>query len=864
MKLWLFVCLVTVMAEIHAGPATDPASRPATPSASLPTTNAPATARVDAPPAVPSVLEATSHDFFLISAKYTNALTLAPAADDGRIAQTVGRVFERSHYSRHKFDVEVGKKMFDRFIDSLDPQRLYFLKTDLEEFDPVREHLDDLIMSKRDVQPAYDIFNRFLMRYDQAYSTVIDQLKNGTFDFSRDEKFLVNRKEAPRPATLDEARKLWVERLKFEYLSEKLDDGEVKGMVTGLRTNLLVLPRPVSLVGGPERGSLTNILEALTNKFGVEHGTALTRTLVEAYGNAIAHAPLKTNEVVDALLLPIKTEIESARPEAIVKKLVRRYQRTLRNLKQFESDEVLQIWLDSLGHAYDPHTDYLGKRELDQFAMGMNLRLFGIGATLTSEDGYTVIKEIRPGTPADKSKLLKVNDKIVGVAQGDKEMVDVVDEKLTKVVDQIRGKKGTEVRLAIIPSGADSSAKKIISIIRDEIKLEDAQAKAKLVEFPMDGSKTVRLGVIDLPSFYANFSVGDNKGSGTTTTGDVNKLLKKLTSEGVDGIILDLRRNGGGSLEEAINLTGLFIKSGPVVQVRNPDGSVQVDNDVDESVAYDGPLMVLTSRFSASASEILAAALQDYGRAVIVGDVSTHGKGTVQTVQELNNFMRGVENPGAVKVTIRKFYRANGGSTQLKGVTPDLVLPSLNNYAEVGEGSLENALAYDTIAKANFERLNRIQPYLPELQKRSSTRLSTDKDYAYLQEDIDRYRKALAEKAISLNETDRRRERDELKAKARARKKELLARREVPPTTYEISLKQAGQSGLPPAMTNKPPVLSTESIDAADPAEVRVDPEDEELDEPVTAVDIHLKEAERILIDLIRLSSSKSGVAVTR
>ena len=848
MKLWLFVCLFAALAGGQAAPAL-PEGVLQSPIAAA---GSPL-ARIDLPNPVPSLTDVSSKDYFLISARYTNTLTLAPTADDGRVAQTVGRFFERSHYTRHKLDTEVGKKMFDRYLDALDPQRLYFLQTDLAEFDPIREHLDELILVKRDVQPAYDIFNRFLIRYDQAYATVIDRLKAGSFDFTADDKILVNRKDAQRPANLEEAKKLWMDRLRLEYLSEKLDDGEVKGMVIGLRTNLI-------------SGALTNLLESLTNKFGIEHGTTLANSMLSQFNSGLAKAggTVRTNDLLETVIQPVKLEIEDARPEAIVKKLVRRYQRTLRNLKQFESDEVLQLWLDALGHAYDPHTDYMGKRELDQFAMGMNLRLFGIGATLFSEDGYTVIKEIRAGTPADKSKLLKVNDKIVGVAQGDKEMVDVVDEKLSKVVDQIRGKKGTEVRLAIIPAGADASAKKVVSLIRDEIKLEDAQAKAKLVEFTNEGSKPLRVGVIDLPSFYANFSVGDTKGSGSTTTGDVNKLLKKLTAEGVDGVILDLRRNGGGSLDEAINLTGLFIKSGPVVQVRNPDGSVQVDEDPDDTVAYDGPLIVLTSRFSASASDILAAAHQDYGRALVVGDKATHGKGTVQTVQELNNYIRGVDNPGAVKVTIRKFYRANGGSTQLQGVIPDMVLPSLNNYAEVGESSLENALAYDTIPKANYEKLNRVQPYLAELQKRSGERVSKDKDFAYLAEDIERYRKALAEKTVSLSESKRRAEREELKAKSRARKKELLARHETPPTTYEISLKQAAEKGLPAPMTNKPPASVTADPTETDPIEAPVDPETEELDEPVTATDIHLKEAERIMMDFIRLTAGKNGVAATR
>jgi len=396
------------------------------------------------------------------------------------------------------------------------------------------------------------------------------------------------------------------------------------------------------------------------------------------------------------------------------------------------------------------------------------------------------------------------------------------------------------------------------------------------------------VGVIDLPSFYANFPVQGTRGSGKTTTGDVLKLLKKLTAEGAEGIILDLRRNGGGSLPEAINLAGLFVKSGPIVQVRGFDGSVEVDEDYDESIAYDGPMLVLTSRFSASASEIVAAALQDYGRALVVGESTTHGKGTVQTVQELNRTLPDVENPGALKVTIRKFYRASGGSTQLKGVTPDMTLPSINDYAEIGEGSLENALAWDTIPSAKFTKMNRIQPWLSELTKRSNERIAKDKDFAYVNEDIARFRKVLADKSVSLNEARRRAEKAADEARVAARKKELAERNEPQPTTWEITLKLADKPGLPPAMTNKvvvavnkadERVLKTAKANAAPAsgagatATNRVDSvsalalphaaddaDGEEPEDAGVAADVHLKEAERILLDLIRLSSGRGGV----
>jgi carboxyl-terminal processing protease len=826
------------------------------------------TGAVELAPATPLSADAKAADIFLISAKYTNTLTLEPGADDSRIAKLVARFLQTTHYTRHKFDREMGEKMFDRYLDALDPQKIYLLQSDLNDFARVRATLDDLTLRLGDTTPAYDIFNRFLQRFDQSYALVIEQLRHGKFSFDTDDTFQVNRKDVARPKDLAEAKKLWLDRLRFEYLAEKLNAGERDTLLKVFSTHL-------------KDGAYEKLTAGLTNTFSPEKAAELTQFAKLEYEKSLPAAknPATTGKAIERTVKLVEQRLAGDEHDEIIKKLTRRYQRTLRNLKQFESDEVLQLWLDSLGHAYDPHTDYMGKREVEQFAMQMNLRLFGIGATLASEDGYTVIKEIRPGTPAEKSKQIKVGDKVVAVAQAKGEFVDVIDEKLTKVVEQIRGAKGTEVRLKIIPASADSSVRKIVSIVRDEIKLEDSEAKAKLVELPIEHGKTMRVGVIDLPSFYANFSVGSVRGSGKTTTGDVAKLLKKLTAEGAEGIILDLRRNGGGSLEEAINLTGLFIKSGPVVQIRNYDGSSQVDEDTDDSVAYDGPLMVLTSRFSASASEIVTAALQDYGRAVVVGDSTTHGKGTVQTVQELGQYLRGTDNPGAVKVTIRKFYRPSGGSTQLKGVTPDIVLPSINSYAEIGETSLDNALEWDTIPGVKFDKVNRVQPYLPELAKRSLDRVTGDKDFDYVREDIARYRKLLADKSVSLNEAKRRAEKLADKARSDARKKELAARHEVPPKTYEITLKLADQPGLPPAVTNQLAAVkhggadgtpgatnnvatSAKSTDSA-PLPGAVDSDDEELDGagPV-ATDVHLKEAERILLDLIQLSTGKAGVAV--
>lgn len=329
-------------------------------------------------------------------------------------------------------------------------------------------------------------------------------------------------------------------------------------------------------------------------------------------------------------------------------------------------------------------------------------------------------------------------------------------------------------------------------------------------------------------------------------------------------MILDLRRNGGGSLEEAINLTGLFIKRGPVVQVRNADDSVEVDEDTDPRVQYDGPMMVLTSRFSASASEILAGALQDYGRAIIVGDISTHGKGTVQSVLQLGRMLRTTNNLGAVKLTIRKFYRASGDSTQLKGVTPDVVLPSVNNVADLGESQLENALPFDTIKPANYDKLNRVTPVLTDVRALSEKRVAADKDFTFVREEMERYLKIKSDKSISMNEAFRRKEKEDNKVRQDARKKELQARGESPGKIYELKLKDIDSPNLPPPLqrTNKLASVSKDvkehkSISAEAKSSDDID-EDAVVDDSIPDVDITLDEAKRILLDFVKLAKARS------
>ncbi|HMP82421.1 MAG TPA: carboxy terminal-processing peptidase [Verrucomicrobiota bacterium] len=758
------------------------------------------------------------------SAAITNRLVAGE--DDGRIAYVAARMIEQGHYLRPTFDDAYSERFLDRYIDSLDPQHLHFTAQDIEEFDVYRDKLDDLTLGRRgmaDTTPAYVIFERFLTRLKQRTDFADDLLAEGKFDFSTDDRMLLDRRKAAFPADLDEAKKLWEQRVRYEVLQERLS-------------------------------------------LAAERKSAAAKRTAKQSDESKSDTAAKSDDGT-----PVESKPKSD-DEQIVEKLTRRYDRNLRMFKEFTSDDVLQVYLTALAQTYDPHSDYMNERQTENFAIGMNLSLFGIGAELRFDDGYCVIQKLHPG-PASKSKQIKEGDKIIAVAQGDEPPVDIVEMQLSKAVRLIRGPKGTEVRLTIIPAD-NSSERRIVSLVRDEIKLEDQAAKAKIVEFTNALGKPLRIGVLDLPSFYSsmNISPGSTRTEPRSTTDDVARLIKKLEQEKVEGIILDLRRNGGGSLEEAIRLTGLFIKQGPVVQVYGPDQGVFVDGDDDPEQLYDGPMIVLTSRFSASASEILAGALQDYGRAVIVGDISTHGKGTVQNINPLSRWIKTTSptnDPGMLKLTIRKFYRASGASTQLKGVMPDIVLPSvLNHSKDIGEASIDNAMAWDVIPGARYDKYGMVEPYLGELMRRSNKRVETDREYDYIREDIERYRKLQADKTISLNETERLREMDEDDARQKARDKERLARQDSKPVVYEIKLADVDKPGLPAPVgaTNKIAGLDSELIAKADvPPHTRGDLNlDEEEEQKAPTVDAMLEETERILADYIDLKKRSNPVVVNR
>ncbi len=555
----------------------------------------------------------------------------------------------------------------------------------------------------------------------------------------------------------------------------------------------------------------------------------------------------------------LQEKLAGKKPAEIVATLARRYTRLDQTMKKLTREDVLQVYLDTLAHVYDPHSDYFGHEQMDDFSIAMNLSLFGIGATLQGNDGYCKITDLVPGGPAARSGLLKPGDRIVAVAQGNQKPVDIVDMPLSDAVKLIRGPKGTRVRLTIIPAGAaDASTRKTITLVRDEVKLADQQAQATIVDWPQTNGPALRLGVIDLPAFYGGY----NRQTGVTpssATADVAKLIRKLEAEHIQGLVLDLRRNGGGSLAEAISLTGLFIHEGPVVQTREPDGEVSVDADTDDAELYGGPLMVLTSRFSASASEILAGALKDYGRALIVGDESTFGKGTVQTVVPLarvmdENHLVHTFDPGALKVTIQKFYRPSGASTQLKGVKADIVIPSLTGVSGVGEAEMQNPLPWDHIPPSDFIREDHVSPFVAELRAESAARVTKDQDFAVLRQEIAQLKKNLATKTVSLNEAERRRENAADKARDAARNKELAACKEIQPTLYDITVASAGKPGLPaPVITTNAPVATASAAGGDEMAG------DATGNSPADTV---LREAEHIMADYVDLLRKPSAVAM--
>jgi len=449
--------------------------------------------------------------------------------------------------------------------------------------------------------------------------------------------------------------------------------------------------------------------------------------------------------------------------EGIKEVLTKRYKNAQKRLVQTNSEDAFQIVMNSLARSIEAHTSYLSPRRAEQFKMDMDLELEGIGAVLSPDEDYTVIRSLVPGGPADKTEQLKADDKIIGVAQDQKEFVDVIGWRLDDVVDLIKGPKGTKVRLQYLKGSDAHGTPKVVEITRDKIRLEDRAAKSEVFEASYS-NLTSKIGVIEIPGFYNNLSK------------DVKVELAKLKEENVDGIIIDLRQNGGGSLYEATQLSGLFFDQGPVVQIHTLNNRIEEQKDRDGITYYDGPLTVLVDRYSASASEIFAAAMQDYGRAVIIGE-QTFGKGTVQQHKGLGRAYDLYDNDlGSVQYTIAKFYRINGGSTQHKGVIPDISFPSAIDPAEWGESKQDNALPWDSIVRAKYSRQGNLTPVITYLEKQHEVRIKSEPEFGYVFDDIARYNEEKDRKTISLVEADRIKEKDENEARTLARTNERLKR----------------------------------------------------------------------------------------
>ncbi|MEM0514445.1 carboxy terminal-processing peptidase [Pseudoalteromonas sp. YIC-827] len=449
--------------------------------------------------------------------------------------------------------------------------------------------------------------------------------------------------------------------------------------------------------------------------------------------------------------------------DGIKEVLEKRYTYTLKRLVQTKSEDAFQIIMNAFARSIEAHTSYLSPRRAEQFKMDMDLELEGIGAVLSYDEDYTVIRSLVPGGPADKTGAIKPEDRVIGVAQGDDDFVDVIGWRLDDVVDLIKGPKGTLVRLQYLRGKDDHGTPKVVEITRDKVRLEDRAAKSHVFDASYS-SMSSKIGVIEIPGFYNNLSE------------DVKAELVKLKEQKVDGIIIDLRQNGGGSLYEATKLSGLFIDQGPVVQIHTLNDRIEQQKDSDGVTFYDGPMTVLVDRYSASASEIFAAAMQDYGRAVIIGE-QTFGKGTVQQHRGLGRNYDLYDNPlGSVQYTIAKFYRIDGGSTQHKGVIPDIKLPSPIDPAEWGESQEDNALPWDSIIRAKYAMVDSLDDTIGYLRAEHDKRIAKEPEFGYVLEDISTYKEEKDRKFISLNEKERLNERDEREQLALARTNERLAR----------------------------------------------------------------------------------------
>ena len=604
-------------------------------------------------------------------------------------ALIITQVMEKFHYRKPKVDDRMSNAIFDRYLDTLDPNRSFFSQQDIAQFERYRERLDDGLRTGK-IEPAFLIFRHFRTLVDQRVAFAKQLLQAGHFDFDRDEDYQFDRSEAPwlpDSAALDD---LWRKRIKNDILSLRLS--------------------------GKAEGEISQTLS-------------------------------------------------------------KRYEGIARRVNQMEAEDVFQAFVNAFTLSVEPHTSYMSPRIAENFDIGMRLSLQAIGAVLRNENEFTEVQSTVPGGPAERSGQISGGDRIVGVAQGkDGEMEDVIGWRLQDVVDLIRGPKDSVVRLSVLPQsqGVGGRSHEVL-LVRDEIKLEDKAAKSEVIE--LDGG--VKLGAIEIPAFYRDFAAqAAGEADFRSTTRDVRKLLDELQAKRVDGIIIDLRRNGGGSLSEATELTGLFIEKGPVVQVRDASGRIEVERDPDPEQVYAGPLAVLVDRNSASASEIFAGAIQDYGRGLILGE-PTFGKGTVQTLVDLGRFLRSRDDIGRLRLTMAQFFRVEGGSTQHRGVTPDILFPTAKGASEHGERSLDNALPWAAIKPAAHNQADFTS--LTMLREAAERRIASNPGFQFLLAEEDDLIEMEKKTTVSLRESVRRAEWEQREQDRLDRRNRLRAFRGLPP-----------------------------------------------------------------------------------
>ena len=605
---------------------------------------------------------------------------LKPTPKLGTIAKLTATIISNQHYKQHPIDDEISKQLFDEYFKTLDPNKIFFTKADIDKFKSYRLKLDDQLINS-DVSFAFEVYNLLIKRLADYKDFVREQVKKG-FNFDIDETYQVDRTKSERAKDKVELEELWRKKIKNEIIGYKLLEKD-KDKKKDKKSVFFVKRTPSE-----------NVLH--------------------------------------------------------------RAEQHIKRLSKNDGMDILELYLISLTKIYDPHSTYMAPRTQKDFNINMKLSFGGIGAVLRTDDGYTTIVRLIKGGPADLAGELHPDDRIIAVAQDNKEPVNIIDMPLSKVVELIRGEKFTKVHLTILEASKGVGAlPKVITIVRDTVKLKDSEASGEIRTIKNGAGQDIKVGVITLPSFYMDFEAAIKNEDYKSSTKDVKKIIENFKKEGVKGIIFDIRSNGGGSLMEAISLSGLFIKDGPIVQVKSSDGSVQVSEDPDNSIVYSGPLIVLMNKLSASASEIFAGAMKDYNRAILVGDKSTHGKGTVQTIFSLDRlapYWRLSPPTGSIKFTNAKFYRINGASTQRKGVIPNIIFPSFTDSMDIGEASLEHALPWDTISPVDHTDYGKdLSKIIKTLKDKSITRQKSSKEFQNLKKEISTYESLKNKKDVSLN-----------------------------------------------------------------------------------------------------------------